>query len=766
MSRKFLVPINLNDNELLNAVIQQLSAASIGALAGPKGKLVYDTTNNVLKINVDGTTGGWQTLTTGATLSYGSPTGLTVGGANSDGVSSSVARSDHVHSLPNWGSVTAQTTFGASSGNGAATTFSRSDHTHGTPAAPTASSVGAVANAGNTPSIQADITANRPAFGTAGRLYVDTTTGLISRDTGAAWTQLAPFGATPSTQAVGDSATAGTTDTYARIDHKHGMPAFGAVTSQTSYGQSSGNGSASTIARSDHTHGTVSLTAVTPSTQAFGDSAVVGTGSAAAKEDHKHAMPAAPTASSVGAVANGGTAPWLNTGAFASRPATGYTQGRLYVDTTNNVIWYDNGSNFTTQLNAFAAPSGSAVGDAQAAGTAYTYARSDHVHAREAFGAVTAQTSYGSSSGNGAATTVARSDHTHGTVALSSNVASAQAPGDTATNGTGTAPAKDDHKHSLPGWGVVGSMAAANSFGGSNAAGSNATFARIDHQHALPAHDDSAHSGIHLNALAAATGNYSMGTNKITSLGTPTADTDAATKAYVDSMAAGLTDFKQSVRVATTAAGTLASSFANGQTVDNVTLATGDRILIKNQAAAAENGIYTVNASGAPTRATDMDANGELSVGTLVYVESGTANGSSQWVCSATGATPWVAGSSTSTWVIYSTVPSVQAGTGLSATSQGVLSVNTGTGLTTSGDNVIIDTSVVARKYTTQTHASATSFVVNHALGNQWVTCQVFDSAASYAQVECDVELTDANNVTLRFAVAPSANTLRIVITG
>ena len=64
-----------------------------------------------------------------------------------------------------------------------------------------------------------------------------------------------------------------------------------------------------------------------------------------------------------------------------------------------------------------AAPTGSAVGDGSVTGTATTYSRTDHKHAREAFGAVTAQTSFGLSSSNGAATTDARSDHTHGTPA-------------------------------------------------------------------------------------------------------------------------------------------------------------------------------------------------------------------------------------------------------------------------------------------------------------------------------------------------------------
>lgn len=92
-------------------------------------------------------------------------------------------------------------------------------------------------------------------------------------------------------------------------------------------------------------------------------------------------------------------------------------------------------------------------------------------------------------------------------------------------------------------------------------------------------------------------------------------------------VASSLVDFKDSVRVATTGAGTLATSFENGDTVDGVTLATGDRILIKDQATAAENGIYVVNASGAPTRATDFDADAEVTAGCVIPVAQGTANG-------------------------------------------------------------------------------------------------------------------------------------------
>jgi len=144
------------------------------------------------------------------------------------------------------------------------------------------------------------------------------------------------------------------------------------------------------------------------------------------------------------------------------------------------------------------------------------------------------------------------------------------------------------------------------------------------------AYSGTAHSHS-LSSLTVPTADVAMGGHKLTGLATPAADTDAATKAYVHSVAQGLSP-KAAVRVATTAAGTLASSFANASVVDGVTLATGDRILIKNQAISQENGIYTVNVSGAPTRAADADAWAELP-GAYFFVQQGTANAEMGFVC-------------------------------------------------------------------------------------------------------------------------------------
>jgi hypothetical protein len=134
-----------------------------------------------------------------------------------------------------------------------------------------------------------------------------------------------------------------------------------------------------------------------------------------------------------------------------------------------------------------------------------------------------------------------------------------------------------------------------------------------------------------LSAVGAPTGAVSMATYKITSLGTPTDSADAATKGYVDSVAEGL-HIHESVVAATTANVNLSNALENGDTLDGITLATGNRILVKNQTTQSENGIYVVNASGQPSRAADFDTATEVDSGDFVFVYSGTANAGTGWV--------------------------------------------------------------------------------------------------------------------------------------
>lgn len=242
----------------------------------------------------------------------------------------------------------------------------------------------------------------------------------------------------------------------------------------------------------------------------------------------------------------------------------------------------------------------------------------------------------------------------------------------------------------------------------------------------------------------------------------------SAVKTYVDSMAQGL-KVKTPVRVATTANGTLATAFENGDTVDGVTLATGDRILIKDQSTAADRGIYTVNASGAPTRATDADASGEIGLGTCVWVQEGTTNGGQIWCVTAVGATPWVPGSSSSTWTQFSGASATTAGAGLTATGN-VFAVGAGTGIVANADNVTVDRSTngatVPFKYTaTIGDNSSTSIAVTHNLGTKEVIAQA-RQASDDAIVECDIVNTSTTQTTFSFAVAPASSAIKVVILG
>jgi hypothetical protein len=457
---------------------------------------------------------------------------------------------------------------------------------------------------------------------------------------------------------------------------------------------------------------------------------------------------------------------------LASAPAAPVT-GQFYYNTVDNTLYWWNGTVWK-----------SATGDTIA------------------FAAVTAATTYGIAAGNGAATTVARSDHTHGTPALTANAASTQAIGDTAAVGTGTTPARDDHKHAMPAFGAV---TAQTSFGGSSGNGSGAAVARNDHTHGTPTHDAAAHSTFTVNNLAVPTADVAWNAKKITGLADPTGAQDAATKAYVDSVSIGL-DVKASVRAATAAAGTLATSFANGQVIDGVTLATGNRILIKNQSAGAENGIYTVNASGAPTRATDADTSAEVTAGMFTFVEEGTANADTGWLLTTnaaitlgttalvftqfSGAGSWTAGNGlTQTGTTMNVVgtanritanadsvdiASTYAGQG-SITTLGTITTGvwTGTGIAVADGGTGASTAAAARtnlgavgKYAASVgNGALTSVPVVHSLGTTDVTWSV-KLVATGAAVGCDVTVTDANTITLGFAVAPAASAIRVVVTG
>lgn len=307
--------------------------------------------------------------------------------------------------------------------------------------------------------------------------------------------------------------------------------------------------------------------------------------------------------------------------------------------------------------------------------------------------------------------------------------------------------------------------------------------------------------------------------NKGVNLASPTAATDAANKAYVDALLSGL-EWKTAVRAATTTAGTLATAYANGSVIDTVTLATGDRILIKNQASAIENGIYTVNISGAPTRSTDANTTAGLNNATVLVLSGGQTDtawtqttqnptigssnivfaqfgGGNVYTAAATGGLqlvgsafsvllPGSSGLSTSgsgLTVLLDTSPGLALGAGglkvlLNATTPGLSTTGglaivldptfqgSNSGLTLTASGLKVNSTFVPGKFATSIgNGTLTVIPVTHSLGTLDVLVQLYDNS-TFAQVEADVVHTSTSVITLNFTVAPTTNQYRVVVLG
>ena len=144
---------------------------------------------------------------------------------------------------------------------------------------------------------------------------------------------------------------------------------------------------------------------------------------------------------------------------------------------------------------------------------------------------------------------------------------------------------------------------------------------------------------------------------------TPAAANSPASKSYVDALKQGLS-VKDSVRCASTANVADLSVLDNGVgSLDGVTVATGDRVLLKDQSTGSENGIYIIAANGAPSRATDFDAQADVLNGAFFFVEEGTIAANSGWVMSTDGAI--TVGTTAVAFTQFSGAGAITAGTGL-----------------------------------------------------------------------------------------------------
>ena len=179
---------------------------------------------------------------------------------------------------------------------------------------------------------------------------------------------------------------------------------------------------------------------------------------------------------------------------------------------------------------------------------------------------------------------------------------------------------------------------------------------------------------------------------------------------------------KDAVRAATTANITLSGT----QTVDGVSLIAGDRVLVKNQSTGSENGLYTVGASSW-TRATDANTAGEISGGTFVFVQEGTANADSGFVCTNDGAV--TIDTTALTFTQFSGAGQITAGTGLTKTGNTIDVIGTTDRITANADSIDIASTYVGQStittlgtITTGTWTGTTIAVANGGTGATTLT--------------------------------------------
>lgn len=220
------------------------------------------------------------------------------------------------------------------------------------------------------------------------------------------------------------------------------------------------------------------------------------------------------------------------------------------------------------------------------------------------------------------------------------------------------------------------------------------------------------------------TGTVDVSTKRITNLAEPIQATDAATKYYVDAARSGL-DVKASVKAATTTTITLAGT----QVIDGVSLAEGDRVLVKDQTNKAQNGIYIVQAS-TWTRAPDADntPSGEVTSGMFTFIEQGTINNDSGFVL--TTPDPITLGTTELDFTLFSSSGTLIAGNGLSKVGN-TLEVNVAAagGIEIVSDNLQLKSSLAGNGLTYTNGVLDVAGTTNRIS----VTADAIDIASTYA---------------------------------
>lgn len=248
---------------------------------------------------------------------------------------------------------------------------------------------------------------------------------------------------------------------------------------------------------------------------------------------------------------------------------------------------------------------------------------------------------------------------------------------------------------------------------------------------------------------------------RIVNLPDPTLAQHPATKAYVDSAVEGLA-WKDSVRVASNANLTITGP---GATIDGVTMSANDRVLLKDQTTASQNGLYIWNgAAVSMTRAADANTFAELEQA-VVTVEEGTSAGASFRQTAVNGTID----STSVTWTSFGT--SAAAAT---ETTAGVLEIATQSETDAGTDDLRAITALKLNNWSgrkrkataTFGDGSATSFNIDHNFNTRDVQVEVYRNSGNYDSVLCDVTRPSVNRVTLTFAAAPAASAFNVVVLG
>jgi hypothetical protein len=250
---------------------------------------------------------------------------------------------------------------------------------------------------------------------------------------------------------------------------------------------------------------------------------------------------------------------------------------------------------------------------------------------------------------------------------------------------------------------------------------------------------------------------------KIVNLADPSANTDAANKQYVDNVARGLM-WKAPARAAST---TNVNTASPGATIDGVALAANDRVLLKDQTTASQNGLWVWAGAATPlTRAADADTNGELAPGTAVSVTEGTSNADKAFLIISDAAI--TIGTTSQTWAALSgSGTSYTGGNGISVAGSVISAVAAASGgLQVVAGGIQLDASIAVRKVSANVgNGAATSIAITHNLGTKDVTYSLRE-VSSDAHVLADGVSTDVNTLTLSFAAAPASNAYRVTVHG